>query len=168
MNAGDVLLLVDDALYAKTGKRLNDLQRGVISGILNHQKYADIAEEFDKSEGHVKDVGYELFKLLSSVFEEPVTKANLKSVLERQQDIILSFGDRTINIDKNNIRDNVINCLNIGFDQTAENLNNALAPQDYKQKMKIQKLRDRDFSDEEIAEILEIPLDLISTDKESG
>ncbi|MEB3120380.1 MAG: hypothetical protein VKL41_04060 [Snowella sp.] len=168
MNAGDVLLLVDDALYTKTGKRLNDLQRGVISGILNHQKYADIAEELDKSEGHVKDVGYELLKLLSSVFEEPVTKANLKSVLERQQDVIPSFGDGSINIDKNNIRDNVINCLNIGFDQTSKNLDNTVNSKDHKQKIKIQKLRDRGFDDEEIeeiAEILEIPLELVKTDE---
>lgn len=67
MNAGDVLLVVDDSLYVKTGKRVNNLQKGVISSILNHQKYADIAEEFDKNEGYVKDVVYELFQLRSFV-----------------------------------------------------------------------------------------------------
>lgn len=156
MNASEVLLLVDDALYSKTGKRLNNLQRGVISGVLNHQKYADIAEEFDKSEGHVKDVGYELFKLLSSLFEEPVTKANLSSVLERQKNLHFSFGDKVIH-------SHIISCSNINFESST--LHPVNSEKSQKQKTKVKKLRDRGFGDEEIAEILEIPLELVSTDK---
>jgi hypothetical protein len=156
MKASDVLLMVDDALYSKTGKRLNNLQRGVISGVLNHQKYANIAEEFDKSEGHVKDVGYELFKLLSSVFEEPVTKANLESVLERQKNLNVSFGNKVI-------QSHTISCSNIHFEPSSLDL--ATLEKFHKLKTEIQKLRDRGFSDEEIVEILEIPLELVNTDE---
>jgi DNA-directed RNA polymerase specialized sigma24 family protein len=162
MDADDALRLAEDAFHAKTGKRLNDLQKGIILGILNHRKYADIAEEFDKSEGHVKDMGYELLKLLSSVFKEPVTKTNLKSVLERQKSTRLSIENGGIKIDKNNVGDHAMNCLTVGFNKMIENLNNALNDPDYKQKIKVQKLRNRGFSDEEIAEILETPLELIN------
>ncbi|MBJ7901357.1 MAG: hypothetical protein GC158_15870 [Cyanobacteria bacterium RI_101] len=154
MNAGDILLLVDDAFYSETGKRLNDLQRAVIAGVLNHQKYADIAEELNGSEGHVKDVGYELLKLLSSAFEEPVTKANLKSVLERQKNLNFSFGSKVI-------QSHIISYSNIHFEPSSLDQSNVEKSQ--RQKTKIQKLRDRGFSDEEIAEILEIPLELLNT-----
>ncbi|WP_325315940.1 MULTISPECIES: hypothetical protein [unclassified Microcoleus] len=35
MNTADILEFVDEALNAKTGKHLNDLQRKIIEGILN-------------------------------------------------------------------------------------------------------------------------------------
>lgn len=47
MQVQQLLQLVDDALYLKTGQHLNDLQRGVIEGTLKYQKYADIAETCD-------------------------------------------------------------------------------------------------------------------------
>ena len=57
MDINEFLKFVDESMFAKTGKRLNDLQRKVIEGALNYQKYGDIAESFEKSEGHVKDIG---------------------------------------------------------------------------------------------------------------
>jgi hypothetical protein len=89
----ELLKFVDESMFAKTGKRLNDLQRQVIEGALKHQKYVDIAESFERSEGHVKDTGYELLQILSDVFGEPVKKGNLKSVLERQRSITFNVSD---------------------------------------------------------------------------
>jgi hypothetical protein len=155
MNANEVVQFVDDALYTKMGQHLNDLQQGVILGVLNHQKYSDIADEFGKSEGHIKDVGYELLKLLSSVFEEPVNKSNLKSVLERQKNVAFSFGDKIIN-------NHVFDCSNISFEQFNDNPDKLLNSQKKKHIDRIKKLRDRGFNDEEIAEILDIPLELIN------
>ena len=93
MDIKELLQFVDESMFAKTGKRLNDLQRKVIEGALNHQKYVDIADGFERSEGHVKDTGYELLQMLSDVFEEPVKKGNLKSVLERQRSINFNVCD---------------------------------------------------------------------------
>ncbi|WP_264322864.1 hypothetical protein [Zarconia navalis] len=90
--------LIDEAVYAKTGKHLNDLQRGIIEGTLKRQKYSEIAEGYNCTPGHAKDVGYELLQLLSDVFEEPVDKKNLKSVLERQDNLNISFGDSSRNV----------------------------------------------------------------------
>ncbi|MDY7014641.1 MAG: hypothetical protein SVX43_13765, partial [Cyanobacteriota bacterium] len=72
MDVREVLQFVDEAVLLKTGKRLNDLQRGIIEGTLKRQKYADIAESYGCSAGHAKDIGYELLHLLSDVFDEPV------------------------------------------------------------------------------------------------
>jgi len=97
MDIKELLKFVDESMFAKTGKRLNDLQRQVIEGALNHQKYVDIAESFDRSEGHVKDTGYELLQMLSEIFEEPVKKNNLKSVLERKRNnVTVNVGDGNV------------------------------------------------------------------------
>lgn len=70
----EILQFVDEAVYIKTGKRLNNLQRGIIEGTLKRQKYDEIAENCGCSAGHAKDVGYELLQMLSDVFDEPVDK----------------------------------------------------------------------------------------------
>ena len=147
MQVHELLQLVDEAVYLNTGKRLNDLQRGVIQGTLKHQKYADIAEDCGCSAGHAKDVGYELLQMLSDIFDEPVDKGNLKSVLERQGNINISLGDNTIN-------SNLIGCINVSSKNTK-------TKSDKKRVEKIEKLRQLGLSDQEIVEILELPLEVV-------
>ena len=159
MQVQQLLQLVDDALYLNTGQHLNDLQRGVIEGTLKHQKYADIAENCGCSAGHAKDVGYELLQMLSNIFDEPVDKGNLKSVLERQGNINIFLGDKSIN-------QNIIGCMNIGSKQpkTKSNKNNPRNSklQQHKNTIeKIEKLRQLGLSDQEIVEILELPLEVV-------
>jgi len=43
MDSPEILQFVDEAVYTNTGKRLNNLQRRIIAGILNRQRYADVA-----------------------------------------------------------------------------------------------------------------------------
>lgn len=158
MDVKELLKFVDESMFAKTGKKLNDLQRKVIEGALNHQKYVDIAESFERSEGHVKDTGYELLQMLSEIFEEPVSKGNLKSVLERQRNVNLSFGDRSVG--------QVIGCVNYDFDLVRSKSEQVPLEKSHSQRekqiAKIKKLRDRGLTDDEIAELLEIPLELIT------
>lgn len=162
MDVNELLKFVDESMFAKTGKRLNDLQKKVIEGALNHQKYVDIAESFEKSEGHVKDTGYEILQMLSDVFEEPVSKGNLKSVLERQRGVNFNVSDGNIG----NVGD-VINCVNFNPDRTKsksdkvslENPNS----QKNKQLFKIKKLQDLGLTHNEIAEFLEISLESITS-----
>ncbi|NMF57177.1 hypothetical protein [Pseudanabaena yagii] len=161
MDVKELLNFVDESMFAKTGKRLNDLQRKVIEGALNHQKYVDIAESFERSEGHVKDTGYELLQMLSEVFEEPVKKGNLKSVLERQRDINFNISDGN-----NGSIANVINCVNFNSDRTKPKTDKVPLeqsdPQQNKQISKIKKLQDLGLTNDEISELLEIPLELIT------
>jgi len=161
MHVHEVLQFVEKAVYAKTGKRLNDLQRAIIEGTLKRQKYDDIAENCGCSAGHAKDVGYELLQMLSDVFDEPVDKGNLKSVIERRGNLNISLGDKSIN-------SNIIGCINMGSEQsTATQNENQPETSDFqrvKNKARIKavgKLRQFGLSDEQIAEVLEIPLEVV-------
>lgn len=87
MDIPKVLDFIDEAVYTKTGKPLNDLQRTILEGTLKDQKYSDIGDTNGFSEGHVKDVGYELFQLLSNIFKKPLNKRNLKKFLEKQNNL---------------------------------------------------------------------------------
>jgi len=164
MNIHEVMQFVDAAFYLKTGKYLNDLQRGIIEGTLKRQKYSDIAEAYGCSAGHAKDVGYALLQMLSDVFDEPVDKGNLKSVLERQGNLNISFNKSKIT-DNNN---NIIGYINVCSERANGTLDKSqpAAPNSQQRsknttKIKIDKLRQFGLSDEQIAEALELPLEVI-------
>ena len=75
--------LVDNLIFAKTGKRLEDLQKNLLKGTIEGKKYSDIAKDIGFSESHVKNVGQELWNILSLVLGEKVKKANFKSVFRK-------------------------------------------------------------------------------------
>ena len=160
MHIHEVLQFVEKAVYAKTGKHLNDLQREIIEGTLKRQKYDDIAENCGCSAGHLKDVGYELLQMLSDVFDEPVDKKNLRSVLERQGNLNISLGDKSIN-------SNIIGCINMGSEPSTPTPEKSqpetpdLHGNNQANIEKIGKLRHFGLSDEQIAEVLELPLDVV-------
>jgi hypothetical protein len=166
MRLQEILQFIDDAVYAKTRKRLNDLQRGIIEGTLKRQKYDDIAENCGCSAGHAKDVGYELLQMLSDIFDEEVDKKNLKSVVERQGDLNIYLGDRSFNSNNSN---HIIGCVNMGSEQTTPNPNQSQSEtpdlqEETKNQTKIEtidKLRQFGLSDEQIAEALDIPLEQV-------
>jgi hypothetical protein len=83
IDSPEILQFVDKAVSAKKGKHLNNLQRGILAGILKRQRYADVAETYGYSSLHVKKASHELLPMLSEVFGEQVKKSNLESVLER-------------------------------------------------------------------------------------
>ena len=163
MDIKELLKFVDESMFAKTGKRLNDLQRQVIEGALKHQKYVDIADGFERSEGHVKDTGYELLQMLSDIFEEPVSKGNLKSVLERQKSNV------TVNVGDGNVGNfgRISNCVNFNSDRPKSKSEQAPLEkpdsQQNKQISKIKRLQDLGLTNDEIVELLDIPLELIES-----
>ncbi len=75
--------IVNEAILTKTGKNLNDAEQLVVRGTLANQTYEQIAASADYSVPDLKNVGIKLWKVLSEVFGEKVTKRNLQSVLER-------------------------------------------------------------------------------------
>lgn len=79
----EVVSSVDEFVFQKTGEHLNSLQLTILKGVLSGQKYVAIAKQYGCSTGHAKDKGYELWKLLSKVFEEEVNKSNLVATVER-------------------------------------------------------------------------------------
>ncbi len=83
MDVQEVLKLADDLVFINTGKHLDNLQEVILRGTLQGQKYSKIADEFHCSEGHIKDMASELWKLLSEVLGEEVNKSNFRVTFER-------------------------------------------------------------------------------------
>lgn len=90
MDVNEVLKLVDRLIFPKTGKHLDDLQEAILRSSLQNQKYSKIAQEFNCTEGHVKDIASELWKVLSEILGENVSKSNLYSTMKRCQISIVS------------------------------------------------------------------------------
>ncbi|MBD2114305.1 MULTISPECIES: tetratricopeptide repeat protein [Cyanophyceae] len=81
--ASDAVELADRLVFTVTGRHLNDLQRTILYQVWHGQKYLDIANTAGYTEGHIKDVAYQMWRLLSRVTGEKVTKSTLKSALKR-------------------------------------------------------------------------------------
>jgi ABC-type dipeptide/oligopeptide/nickel transport system ATPase subunit len=90
MDVNEVLKLVDRLIFPKTGKHLDDLQEAILRSSLQNEKYSKIAQDFHCTEGHVKDIASELWKILSEILGENVSKSNLRSTIERQKFSIVS------------------------------------------------------------------------------
>ncbi|MGK7920249.1 MAG: hypothetical protein AB4080_09630 [Trichodesmium sp.] len=99
-----VLNSIDELVFQQTGKHLSNLQMGILKGVLNKEKYRDIAEEYKCSNGHVKDEGYELWQLLSEIFGERLNKSNFAATVERlgMANIIVN----NVHVDNINLCDN--------------------------------------------------------------
>ncbi|MEP0791502.1 MULTISPECIES: NB-ARC domain-containing protein [Cyanophyceae] len=83
MDIAEVLKLADELLFTHTGEHLDHLQKIILKGTLQGQKYAQIASENHLSEGHVRDTASELWHALSDVLGEDVNKLNARNILEK-------------------------------------------------------------------------------------
>jgi len=79
----EILLIVEELIFKKTGNHLNTLERDILRGTYLGQTYDTIAEEIGFSVVHVKNVGTSLWHKLSKVLGEKVYKKNLRSVVDR-------------------------------------------------------------------------------------
>ena len=164
MDTAHILQFVDKVLSAKTGKHLNDLQRKIIEGILKRQKYSDIADTYGCTAGHAKDVGYELLQMLSDLFGESVDKGNLESVLERQLNLNINFGDRTTNFGNSNIINYVNGCSELPTPAPDTSRSETPDFQRNDNQIKIEmvgKLRQLGLKDEQIAEVLGLAFEIV-------
>jgi len=83
MDAEAALAWLDTIIPAQTGERLSDLQKVIVVQVWLGRKYLDIARAYGCTEGHAKDAGSHLWKLLSQVLRERITKSNCRATLER-------------------------------------------------------------------------------------
>ncbi|WP_449416802.1 hypothetical protein [Phormidium nigroviride] len=167
MDSPRILQFVDETVYTKTGKHLNNLQRRIISGILNRQRYADVAETYGYSAKHIKKASHELLQMLSEVFGEQVKKNNLESVLERHINLNINLGNNNTFKNTNQIS-YINNCPNPST--PPPNKTQPETPdlqEESKNQTKIEtidKLRQFGLNDEQIAEALNLPLDVVKPD----
>ena len=84
MELKEVLRFADDKVFSKTGKHLDDLQEAILKEVLQGRKYAaKVAQDRGCSEGYIRIAASELWKILSDVFSEEVSKGNVRAILER-------------------------------------------------------------------------------------
>lgn len=85
MNLKEVLKMADEMVFAKTGQHLDNLQEAILQGTMQGDKYIKIAEEIHCNETYVRQVGSQLWQLLSEELGEDVNKSNFRAAIERFQ-----------------------------------------------------------------------------------
>jgi hypothetical protein len=83
MDIAQVVNILDELLFDKTGSHLDFIQKSVLEGTLQDKSYSEIALKSGYSESHVGDTASDLWKLLSDLLGEKVRKANIKGILEK-------------------------------------------------------------------------------------
>ena len=78
-----VLVWLDTVIPSKTGEQLSELDKIILQQVWLGRKYLEIADFYGCTEGHAKDVGSRLWKLLSKVMRQKITKSNCRRVLEK-------------------------------------------------------------------------------------
>ena len=119
MNLEAAIIFIERQVYLHTNKQLTDLQQAVIVQVLQGKKYWEIAEEYGCTEGHAKDTGSLLWKLLSQVWSKKVTKSNLRSLITKQLNFNTQLDIASPTID---LQTNTLNINFVGRQQAIANL----------------------------------------------
>ncbi len=75
--------MADEMVFAKTGEHLDNLQEAILRGTIQGEKYTKIAEEIHCNESYVRQVGSQLWQILSEELGEDVNKTNFRSAMGR-------------------------------------------------------------------------------------
>ncbi|MEG4518417.1 MULTISPECIES: NB-ARC domain-containing protein [unclassified Microcoleus] len=104
MDVQELLRFADGLVFAKTGKRLDDLQQAVVRGTWQGKRYSEISKEVHCTERHVRNIASKLWQTLSEILDEDVMKSNLRSTMERYEfSKVSNFGDFNFVQNKGNI-----------------------------------------------------------------
>ncbi len=84
MNFEQALELVNKLVFARFNRYLTDVETAILMGALQSQTYEQIASNCGYSTSYItRDVGPKVWKLLSQVLGEPVSKTNFRTAIER-------------------------------------------------------------------------------------
>ena len=84
MDFEEIQKFIDSTVFTQTKKHLKDIEFIVLQGSWQGQKYEEIAELKGYTAKYLRqDIGPKLWKLLSEVFGEKVSKTNFRTALER-------------------------------------------------------------------------------------
>ena len=83
MNVAEVLQCADQLVFTKTGKHLDDVQKAVVTGVYQGKTYDEIADDCKRSESRVRNVGRQLWQILSKQLGEDINKHNFRSTIAR-------------------------------------------------------------------------------------
>jgi hypothetical protein len=86
MRGQEALAIVDRLLQAANhGQKLNDLQSAVFLETWDQHSYSEIAQQLGYEHDYIKQVGSHLWRSLSQILGEPVSKRNIQAVVRRYQ-----------------------------------------------------------------------------------
>lgn len=162
-----VLQSIDELVFQQTGKHLDNLQRSILQGVLNGEKYREIAQRYKCTTGHVKDEGSQLWQILSEIFGEDLNKSNFSATVERLgianyqspvignhvrvKNINLFSNSEPAELDKNQVVNTESNQENFPPGNTIDTV--------LQTKLKtVEKLAQIGLTAEQIAEVVELPL----------
>jgi Predicted ATPase len=102
MDVTKILQSADELVFTQTGKHLDNIQERIIKGVWEDKTYEEMARDCDKSESHVRNIGYKLWKLLSEALGEDIKKTNFRSTFERLNIELCPNSLNVYNINSNN------------------------------------------------------------------
>ncbi|MDZ8105933.1 MAG: NB-ARC domain-containing protein [Nostoc sp. DedQUE12a] len=110
MNLEEVTKTIDSIVFSNTGRHLRDVEAVVLQGAWQAKTYEQIAETCEYSLNYIKQVAApRLWKLLSEVLGENISKTNFRFIIERQwgeqADKILSSSELGNSLSAANIND---------------------------------------------------------------
>jgi hypothetical protein len=158
---------MDRIVHDYTGNHLNDIQSRVLIGAITKEHYADIAAEQNCTEGYVRDIASQLWKILSDYIGEPVNKSNVATTLRRKG--ILSFASDHSQYENHNNSFGYVGSVSGGIrfhlgcndgktENDPENDTTSSVLNGFKQNT-AEKLRRLGLDETQIAEVLDLPLD---------
>ncbi|WP_445248699.1 AAA family ATPase [Microcoleus sp. OTE_8_concoct_300] len=105
MELKEILRFADELVFSKTGNHLDDLQQAILRETFQGQRYAKIAQDRNCSEGYIRGVASEMWKIFSEVLGQNVSKTNVRVTLERSllANISSPFGKNVLRIGDINI-----------------------------------------------------------------
>ena len=81
MTLEEAIEWVESTLESKTGKQLTAPEKGILKAAWEDEPYSAVADSLYMSVGHIKDLASLLWKRLSDLLEEKVTKNNFRYLL---------------------------------------------------------------------------------------
>ena len=81
MTLEEAIEWVESTLESKTGKKLTAPEKGILKAAWEDEPYSAVADSLYMSVGHIKDLASLLWKRLSDLLEEQVTKKNFRYLL---------------------------------------------------------------------------------------
>lgn len=158
-NLQALIATVDKLIFSHTGEHLEDLQQEILEGVLDHQKYAEIAKNNHRSEKYVKESAGKLWRTLSQILGKKVNKSNIKSSLQRY------YYSHFSNY-------NVVNVVQINRDHICNKLSeNELKQSEIYEQAKLEcvtELIKEGLTVEQIARALKLPLELVQQQLEKS
>ncbi|MDJ0705474.1 MAG: hypothetical protein QNJ46_19530 [Leptolyngbyaceae cyanobacterium MO_188.B28] len=86
MDVKQALEVADAAMFNRFGRRLNEVERIILSGAWKKQTYEKIAQSSAYSAGYLrKEAGLKLWRNLSEALGETVSKNSFQGALEQYQ-----------------------------------------------------------------------------------